>query len=162
MLTAWTQIAIFVSAAILVNLVAWYFKLWKNAYPECKNSFLPPGWFIGLVWPILFGFFGYAHYLTYKAGKSDEIDSEGGYSAASIAIIVFAVFCLLYPFLVNHSYKRARILNLLSFVLAFVVGILVIQVSEDAFWFLIPVIVWTGYVNLADYMHMNQSNKCKC
>jgi tryptophan-rich sensory protein len=75
---------------------------------------------------------------------------------ASVVIIVFAVYCLLYPFLVSGSEKRARLMNYIAFVLAFVVGLLVLEQSQTAFYYLIPVIAWTGYINFVDMIHINE------
>ena len=162
--SAWSQILLFVGICLIVNIVSWYFRMWNTKGMEYSkyghNKLLPPGFLIGLIWPVIFGFFGYAHYLTYSANKSKE-HPNGNHSVASVSIIVYAVYCLLYPFLVNNYAPgfehRARILNFFALIFAFIVGILVLQKSQTAFYYIIPVIVWTGYVNLADYIYINQN-----
>ena len=147
----WGQILTFVIAALIVNVVSYALHIYGKRIHHgsyTHNKLIPPGFVIAIIWVVLFGFFGYAHYLTYTA--------HGGWCVASVAIIVFAVYCLLYPFLVAHSEKRARLMNYIAFVLAFVVGLLVLEQSQTAFYYLIPVIAWTGYINFVDMMHINE------
>ena len=155
--TPWSQILLFVAVCLLIWIVSWYGGFYN--YPKCRNPYLPPGFIIGLVWPVLFGFMGYAHYLTYEANKSED-HPGGDHSVASVAIIVFAAWCLLYPFLMNRSEQYARILNYISLIVVFVLALLVIKKSQTAFYYLIPVIAWIAYVNLADFIHINQICKC--
>jgi tryptophan-rich sensory protein len=151
-ISAFGQIAIFASAAILVNYLAWKLNLWRSYQ---INPFLPPGIFIGVVWVVIFGIFGYIEYLLLDR-------NQGKASTASISVIILAIFCLLYPFLSNGSEKNARILNILSLFLTFVVGILIIgqcyenEVNLEPFFWLLPLLAWTSYVNLADSLFINR------
>lgn len=140
MLDAWIQILIFVAAALVANLLLFIYG-WRGGYSYTKSPLLPPGWMIGLIWMVLFGFFGYAHYLVYK---------KSGFCVASIAIIVVALFCLLYTLIIYYKPEYMKLLNMLSLILAFTLGIIVFAENEDAFWWLIPLIVWSSYVNLSD------------
>lgn len=145
MLAAWIQILIFVVVALVANLFILIFG-WGGGVKSYKSPLLPPGWLIGIVWVVLFGFFGYAHYLLYK---------ESGFSVASIAIIVVAVFCLVYTLVAYRKPQYMRLMNMFSLILAFTLGILVFAENEDAFWWILPLIVWTSYINLIDCVIYN-------
>ena len=146
-------VIIYVGICLISNLLLWRSFSHNNSFKY--NSLLPPGWMIGLIWTIIFGFLGYAQYLVMKDNNK--------WTLGSIAIIVVAVFCLLYPVLIylgargdpDKYEKYARLINLLALILAFVLGLLVIRESEGAFLFLLPLIVWASYVNLADSIYMN-------
>jgi len=143
MLSAWIQILIFVIAALVVNIFIYAFGYYKNHNPfYYRSPMLPPGFIIGIIWLVLFGFFGYAHYLVYKKTET--------FTVANIAIIVVAAFCLFYILIVYYRPEYTKFLNCLSLILAFTLGILVFNESEDAFWWLIPFIAWSAYVNLTD------------
>ena len=100
---------------------------------------LPPGYVIGGVWMVLFGLFGYIHYLLYVV--------QHKISTACVVVELLVLFCLLYPVLTSlQDSSLMRVLNLLSLVFGFMVGLVVITVSVDAFWYLVPYLLWTFYV----------------
>lgn len=143
-LDAWIQIAIFVGAAILVNIFIYVFGYVKTTmYAKIKsNKWFPPGIIVGLIWIIIFGFLGYSHYLVWK--------EVGGVSVASVAIIVFAVYALFYPIIAFGRERRAKFMDFFALILAFVVALLVIEKSVNAFYYLIPLLVWASFVNLLE------------
>lgn len=156
----WLYVLIFVVVCLAANFILWTDLSGLNYKGDPHNSFkrnplLPPGWMIGVIWVIIFGFFGYASYLLYK--------ENDGVSVAFVAIIVAAVFCLLYPVFIYFAAKGdpskyekyARVLNLLALIVAFVLALLVIRESDSAFWFIVPFLVWSSYVNFADSVYMN-------
>lgn len=157
MWAAWIQVLIFVLAAVLVNgllyFVGWRFKMARNMIGWCRSSLIPPGYFIAVVWVVLFGLLGYAHYLTYKEGDS----GNGGFTTASIVILVVAAFCLLYTWAVYKFPMYSKFFNVVSLIMAFTLGILVLQESEEAFWFVLPLIVWSAYINIADSLVLCES-----
>jgi tryptophan-rich sensory protein len=154
MLSAWAQIIIFVAAALVANIIIYLFNYYKYNNPYyIKSPLLPPGVIIGIIWLVIFGFFGYAHYLVYKETEK--------WTVANIAIIVVAVFCLFYLMIVYYRPEYTKFFNCLSLIFAFTLGILVFNESENAFWWIIPFIAWSAYVNLADSLiiHRYESNK---
>jgi benzodiazapine receptor len=155
----WLFIIIYVAVCLISNVVLWGRNMmYSKDSTFHKNPLLPPGWMIGLIWTVIFGFFGYTQYLLIK-------DNQGKFSTASVAVIIVAVFCLLYPvfiYLLSRGdtlkyEKYARLMNLLALIVAFVFGIIVINESESAFWFTLPLLVWVTYVNFADSVYMNFS-----
>jgi tryptophan-rich sensory protein len=155
MWSAWVQIVIFVVVALLANALWYFVGVYKSSKGVwCKGSLIPPGYIIGIVWTVIFGALGYAHYLTYREGN----DGEGGFTVASIAILVVALFCLLYGVAVYYLPEYIKLLNVTSLVLAFTLGILVINESEAAFWYVLPLIVWSAYVNMAESLVVCKSN----
>ena len=126
--------------AIIVNGIIYALKWNNNNNINTKMPYLPPGYIIGLIWLIIFGFLGVAHYiLTYRQNSN----------IASNSIIFLLIFCLAYPFLTSglKNIKIALILNLLTFFLSIIVSIIVAYKSLNAFYFLIPLLLWAGYVN---------------
>jgi len=104
-------------------------------------ALLPPGYVIGGVWMFLFGLFGYVHYLLYVM--------QHKISTACVLVELLVLFCLLYPVLTSlQDSSLTRVLNLLSLVFGFIVGLVVITVSVDAFWYLVPYLLWTFYVSI--------------
>jgi tryptophan-rich sensory protein len=149
MLSAWVQILIFVAAAVIVNGII-YLIGWKNMYRGCRGKLIPPGWIIAIIWTVLFGFFGYAHYLVFKKNNQR-------WTVANIAIIVVAVFCLSYTWIIYMFPAFTKFMNVLSLIVAFVLGILVFNENEEAFWWLLPFIAWSAYVNLAESLILCKS-----
>jgi tryptophan-rich sensory protein len=136
----WTQIIIFALVAIIFNIIG---SDYGKSNPYYKRSpGLPSGWFIGIVWVVIFGLLGYAHFLVYK--------EEETFTIASIAIILTALFCVSYTFIVRYRPEYIHFLNVISLIIAFTLGLLVLRESETAFWYVLPLIVWVAYVNMLD------------
>lgn len=154
MLPAWAQILLFIAVALVANAFIYFMRYysWNNPY-YVKSPLLPPGFIIGIIWVVLFGFFGYSHYLVFK--------ETGTWTVANIAIILVAVFCLFYLTIVYYRPEYTKFLNCASLILAFTLSILVFNESEAAFWWLIPFVAWSAYVNLADslILHRYSPNK---
>jgi len=113
---------------------------------------------------IIFGLLGYAHYLMYKL--KDRIN------IGSISIVLVIIFCLLYPVIteMNRSFsedsslfsevsakentslkfKYGLLLNLITLIISFVLGFIIILQSKYIFLYIIPLIVWASYVNIVD------------
>ena len=128
--------------AILLNGLIYYLG-WNNSSLKLKHTILPPGYIIGIVWIIIFGLLGYVHYLLYKL--------KGKFSIYSNIIVLFLIFCLAYPFLTNGLKEgNANILNLITLILSFVIGLIVITQSVKAFYYIIPLLLWASYVNISD------------
>ena len=103
---------------------------------------LPPGYVIGIIWTIIFGLLGYAHYLMYKL--KDRIN------IGSVSIILVIIFCLLYPVITSLKFKYGLLLNLITLIISFVLGFIIILQSKYIFLYIIPLIVWASYVNVVD------------
>jgi len=125
---------------IILNLFIFIFKLNKN--PIKINPYLPPGYIIGLIWIIIFGFLGYAYYLLINKNKT--------YNLGSMSIIILWIFCLLYPFLTNGFSNKyiSTILNILTLFFSLIVGLIVFLESKYIFLYLLPLIFWATYVNI--------------
>lgn len=110
------------------------------------NDYLPPGPIIGLIWTIIFGLLGYAHFILYSNKKW----------FASKSIILLLLFCICYPLFTSglSNLKIGNVLNSLTLILSFVVSIIVFDASTKAFKYMIPLLVWASYVNLADRLYI--------
>ena len=156
---AWLVILIFVLVCLGMNVlmyaIGWYGNK-KNYSMYRKNKFLPPGFLIGIVWIGIFASLGYAFYLAYT-GKNFEGKTEPEkWSAATIAIVVVASYCLFYPFLTMVMHERyIVVLNLIALLMAAALSIIVINEYVAAFWYTLPLLVWCAYVVFADIMQYN-------
>jgi tryptophan-rich sensory protein len=110
-----------------------------------SNDYLPPGQIIGAIWVIIFGLLGYVHFILYTNKKW----------FASNSILVLLLFCICYPLLTSglSNLKIGNVLNSLTLILAFVVSIIVFDASRKSFNYMIPLLVWASYVNLADRLY---------
>jgi tryptophan-rich sensory protein len=128
--------------AIILNLIIYSFKWNKNE----PNPYLPPGYVIGIVWIIIFGLLGYAYYLI--------LNERNKITLGSISIILMILFCLLYPFLTggfNNKYI-SRLLNMLTLIFSIIVGFIIFSESKYIYLYIIPLILWSLYVNITDFL----------
>jgi tryptophan-rich sensory protein len=130
-----------VISAIIMNGIIYTFGINKYTSKDKINPYIPPGYIIGIIWTVIFGLLGYAHYLLYKL--KNEI------SLASLSIVFLIIFCILYPFITGLKPKNGLLLNLITLILAFIVSIIVILESKYIFIYLIPLLIWASYVNIA-------------
>jgi tryptophan-rich sensory protein len=122
--------------AVVMN--GWIYSVGLNKYSksERKSPLIPPGYVIAVIWTLLFGLMGYTHYLL------------GNFrSVASLALVGLIGFCLAYPLITGLRVNSGLLMNLAALVLSFIVALLVIQESVYAFYWLIPLLAWTIYVN---------------
>ena len=156
MMSAFGIVMLFITAAIVINFVSYYFGAWKSGsitsseaglarpWKLYQNKLIPPGFVIGLVWVFIFGMLGYCFYkLTDKNG--------GVVSFAGIAILIYGVFALAYPLLTYGTReKNANVVNYIAVVGALVLGIIVIEEDTGSFYFLLPLLLWVSYIGLTD------------
>lgn len=116
---------------LIIN-VYMYINYEKN--DDEKNTYLPPGYIIGIIWMIILGLLGYTHYLTY-------------YSTASIFVFFVILYCLLYPFLTTGlKMEQTKIYNAIAFIFAITLFI-IIYVNKYIYSILIlPLLLWSTYV----------------
>jgi len=148
MLSAFVQILLFVVAALVVNGFVYYYGWAKTGsspvWKLYQNRLTPPGFIIAFLWVAIFGFLGYAHYLLIK-------NNDGNITVGSMAIIVLGVFCLLYPvFTWRDRERNANVVNYLAVILVFVTSVIVINEYTTAFYYLLPIIIWSMYIGLTD------------
>jgi tryptophan-rich sensory protein len=128
--------------AVIMNYII-FTNHWNKM--STSNDYLPPGSVIGSIWVIIFGLLGYAHFILYSNKKW----------LASGCIVGLLLFCISYPLLTNglSNLKFGNILNSLTLILSFVVSIIVFDASRSAFYYMLPLLVWASYVNLADRLY---------
>ena len=162
-MSAFGIVMLFITAAVVINFVSYYFGAWKSGsitsseaglaaqgfqsmkpWKLYQNKLIPPGFVIGLVWVFIFGMLGYCFYKL--TDKNDGTVSFGG-----IAILIYGVFALAYPFLTYGTReKNANVINYIAVVGALVLGIIVIEEDVGSFYFLLPLLLWVSYVGLTD------------
>jgi tryptophan-rich sensory protein len=138
--------------ALLTNGIIYFIGLNKENKENKENKdkdnkdkdiqkYLPKGYIVGIIWIIIFGLLGYAHYLIFTK-------NEKRITFSSLSIIFVLIYCLLYPFITKFNFKSGLLLNIISLILAFTLGIIIILESKFIFLFIIPLIVWSSYVNI--------------
>ena len=105
-----------------------------------KMSYLPPGYIIGMIWTFLLALLGYVHFLLYR------LNNQSNYG--SVSVVLFILFSLTYPVINAQSEIYGYMMNLVSLILSFTVGIIVMMYSKHTFLYMIPLLVWVSYVNL--------------
>jgi tryptophan-rich sensory protein len=149
MLSAFVIILLFVLAAVVVNIFSYYYGWGKtmsqsDRWNIYQNKLVPPGFAIGFFWTAIFGFLGYSFYLLVR-------ENDGNLTVGSIFILGYGIFALAYPWLTwKAREKNANVINYISVVLAFVVSLVVITEYTQAFYYLLPLLIWVSYVNLTD------------
>ena len=131
------NISIPIILALIMNGIIFFFKLNKE---QKKNSYLPEGYIIGIIWVILLGLLGYIHYLLYNKNKMITI--------SSLSIIFLILLCISYPIITNLKVKNGLLLNLITLIVSFIVALMIITESKYIFIYIIPLLIWASYVNI--------------
>jgi tryptophan-rich sensory protein len=139
-----SNILVPVILAILMNGYIYSNKL----YNKIVNPYIPPGYIVGIIWIIIFGLLGYVHYKLYKLNNSS--------TRASLFTIFVIIFSLSYPLITNLKFKSGILLDLFTLIFAFILGLLVLDESKEIFIYIIPLIVWAIYVNIADVIECSK------
>jgi tryptophan-rich sensory protein len=133
------HILIPVICAIAMNGIMYYcFQLHKSKSTELL--YLPPGYVIGIIWTVILACLGYVHYLLYSLKQKSNL--------GSVSIVLFILLSLSYPVINAMNVKYGYFLNLISLILAYIVGLIVLMYSKDIFVYMIPLLVWISVVNL--------------
>lgn len=158
MLETFFYILIFALAAVIFNIIYYVLGIYGHGKKHTMykdNKYLPPGFLIGIIWIVVFGSLGMSYMLSY-IGDPELLHNKEfprGWSQAPILTIVVAAYCLLYPLLAHYvDQKYIPLLNFIGLIMAYALGIVVIQEYVAAFWYVLPLIVWTTYVCFADLM----------
>jgi tryptophan-rich sensory protein len=130
-----------VLAAIIMNGIIYTFGINKYSEKNKINPYIPQGYVIGTIWVIILGLLGYLHYLVYK--KYEAI------TFTSLLIIFTILFCISYPLITGLIVKNGLLLNLITLILAFILALFIITESKYMFIYLIPLLVWASYINIA-------------
>jgi translocator protein len=129
-------------AAVLMNVGIYMTRIGRNR-DQKVSKLLPPGWVIGMIWILLFGLLGYIFYLH-----------KSTWWIASM-IVVFFLYCLLYPVYTNGLNGRsdvAKLANLGTLVFAFTLTVCIASKSRKSSLYMIPILLWASYVNVVDVM----------
>jgi tryptophan-rich sensory protein len=147
--------------AVIINTFM-YSNYSKNTNKELttetstNNSYLPPGYVIGIVWTILLGLMGYVYALLEKKSSKNK-----SYGLQKLAIIFLILFCLCYPiFTRNTSLRFSKNYNYATLLVVCIVYGIIYQVSFQIAYYLIPLLCWVFYVNLItllDDLHIIQA-----
>lgn len=101
---------------------------------------LPPGYVIAIIWTLILGLLGYAHYRVFP-------------SAASMSIVITVAFCLAYPLLTfrRQTSNLPEILNTIALILsAFVFASVAHTRDAISTSLCVPLVIWASYVNIID------------
>jgi tryptophan-rich sensory protein len=158
--TAWSVILLFALVCLVVNILMYVIGRYghgrRGVY--AYNKYLPPGFLIGFIWIAIFGALGYSFFLAYSGNpNTDVLTGETlnpkKWNRACYVIVVVAAYCLAYPVMTMFvPEKYLPLLNLIALFMAAALSIVVISECLAAFWYTLPLLVWTAYINFADVM----------
>ena len=140
-----------VALGIFMNFNIYYFKINRGSnstgMQQRKNPLIPPGYVIGPIWVFLLGCMGMAHYIA----SISTVASQTNYAVLCLEFLI--AFSILYPILTglkNNSY----FFLLLSLAITLGTSLIVRFYSLSAFYYLVPLILWVIYVNIATYLYI--------
>jgi tryptophan-rich sensory protein len=134
-----THLLIPVILALLLNYII-NVRKWDEKYKR-KRGLLPSGPVIGIIWIFLLLCLGNAHFILYK---------HSGYSMASIFLILVMIYCVSYPIVTQLNQKKGRVLNTVALIITSILLLLVHNESVQAFYYVVPLFIWTSFVNYSD------------
>jgi tryptophan-rich sensory protein len=141
-----------IGLGLVMNFMIFYFNIGRMANRKpTKNPWIPPGYVIGTVWMILLGCMGMAHYLLSSSSRSSTASDEQKRSYGIYAVDFLILFSILYPLLTGLKNNDYFFLSL-SLLITLSVSLVVKMYSLKAFYYLLPVVGWVVYVNLATYL----------
>lgn len=131
-----------VVAALLMNGFI-FSQRWKISKGLPKNPYIPPGGIVGAIWMILFALLGYVHFQLYSQNGNQ-------FSSACIVLILFFLYSLAYPILTSLSSDTSvfSTLNIGALLLAAIATAFVWQEDSALLPYMVPLMLWTGYVNI--------------
>ena len=132
------NLALFVVPPLLLNGVI--FGLGWNRTSAALPG-LPPGWFVGGLWMLLFAGMGVARWLLLRHGL------DRGVRMATAAVVLLGFLCLIYPlYTIGFSDDRAGLVgNLITLLVAVPVLLLALRRSRAAAGCISAVCLWLSY-----------------
>jgi len=123
--------------ALILNFII-SIKKWDD---KRKDSLLPSGPYIGIIWMAILVSLGHAHYLLYE---------KSNVTFASLFLIVVIIYCISYPIVTQLDRKKGATLNVIALVLTSILLLVVYQESYQAFIYILPLFIWISFVNYSD------------
>ena len=127
-----------VVAALLVNAIIYALGWNKRVDGKEEVKHLPPGWAVGLIWVVILGLLGYLRFVLRESW------------IGSITIVVVILYCLAYPFYTSGLKQDiGRLMNVIALILAAVAAMVVAAINVWAVPYVLPLLIWSSYVNIA-------------
>lgn len=145
MLALFLNILIPILLAGIVNFII-YQQKWNINNSTERNKLLPPGYVIAIVWVIILGLLGAVNFLVSP-------------SIATVFVIATIIYCISYPFLTAGLKKtNMYIFNVVALLLSYIAALTVLYVRPFACILMVPLLLWTSYVNIADALDKSNKN----
>jgi len=148
------NIAKLVSAIVICQLAGIFGSIFTSSSVQTwyttlqLPSFAPPGWFIGIVWIILYILMGISLYLVWNKGLRNKRVKNSLY-LFGLQLILNAVWSFLFFGL------RSPLLGLIEIVFLWVFIALTIlkfyKISRTAAWLLLPYIIWVSVALMLNF-----------
>lgn len=123
--------------AVILNFII-NIKKWDD---KRKDSLLPSGAYIGIIWMAILVSLGHAHYLLYE---------KSNITFASLFLILVIIYCISYPIITQLDKKKTTTLNVIALILTAILLLFVYQESSEAFIYILPLFIWISFVNYSD------------
>lgn len=139
-----------VALGIFMNFIIYSFQINRSSVKiQNKNPLIPPGYIIGTIWVILLGCMGMAHYIL--SITTSRLPFYRNYAILCLDFLIG--FSILYPIITGLKNNQSFFL-LLSLAITLLTSLVVKFYSITAFYYLIPLILWVIYVNVATYLYI--------
>jgi len=128
--------------AIIINATI-YLLGWNSK--NNKNKLLPPGWMIGTIWIIIFGFLGMFLQIAIKSKDYVTI----------MLLSILILICLAYPFYTNGLKRNAQSVKYDFIILIYILvmtSIIFYKNRDKNIVYMLPIIIWVSYVNIVDFL----------
>lgn len=135
--------------AFLINIKM--YRKDSNTMKDIDIRYLPPGYIIGVVWIIMLALMGYVLYLLSLKFKSESLRNSlyVNFNYQIFLILFLIIFCVMYPYLTSLFNERfMKNYNYLTIFVVLYIFYEINKISFDISKYLIPLILWVGYVSL--------------
>lgn len=135
--------------AFLINIKM--YRKDSNTMEDIDIRYLPPGYIIGVVWIIMLALMGYVLYLLSLKFKSESLRNSlyVNFNYQIFLILFLIIFCVMYPYLTSLFNERfMKNYNYLTIFVVLYIFFEINKISFDISKYLIPLILWVGYVSL--------------
>jgi benzodiazapine receptor len=112
-------------------------------------TWTPPGWFIGVVWTVLYGLMAVAAWRVWGHKEALNQDKVRALSMFGFQLALNAAWSWVFFYFREVGWAFVVILFLLGSVQA--TGLLFSKVSKTAAWLWLPYILWVGFATILNY-----------
>lgn len=131
-------------ALVLIGNALIFAAGWNVGDPRQQAAITPPGWFVGLMWVIIYPMWGAARWYVWQTGLAGQRRSR--WIAALIG------WGLAYPIVTGlGGVGVAAIANVISLALVLIAAWQARGVTKRAFWLIAPSVLWIAFATMLGF-----------